>query len=189
MITFRKTHLLLVLLLNGLGMAVLLGRPPAPPAPPATLAALKSQLESEMQRQHVAGMMLTIVSKDSVLFAAGLGYADVEKKMPITGKHLFRHASITKLFTALAVLTLVQEGKLRVTTRLKEVAPEIPFENEWEQTHPITVAQLLEHTTGFSDKSPFEEYNFSGKKENGVASVAVFEKFMAARWKPGERHS
>jgi CubicO group peptidase (beta-lactamase class C family) len=118
-----------------------------------------------------------------------LGYADLQKKTPVTGEHLFRQASVTKLFTALAVLQLVQAGKLQVTSRLKDIAPEIPFENQWEPTHPVTVARLLEHTTGFSDKSPFEEYNFSGQKASGVASLQVFRKFMVSRWQPGERHS
>jgi CubicO group peptidase (beta-lactamase class C family) len=153
------------------------------------VAGLKAHLENEMQRQHVAGMMLTIVTKDSVWYAGGLGYADVNRKTPVTEKHLFRQASITKLFTALAVLQLVQAGKLQASDRLRDLAPEIPFENQWEPMHPVTVAGLLEHSTGFSDKSPFEEYNFSGQKGGGVASLRVFRKFMASRWQPGERHA
>lgn len=156
---------------------------------PATVGALVYELESEMQKQHVAGMMLSIVTRDSVLFSGGIGYADVGRRTPVSSGHLFRQASVTKLFVALGVLKLVQEGRLALQAHLKDIAPEIPFRNGWEQTSPVTIEQLLEHSTGFADKSPFEEYNFTGSRFDGLAGVKVFEKFMFSRWKPGERHA
>ncbi|MCF0052625.1 beta-lactamase family protein [Dyadobacter sp. LJ53] len=156
---------------------------------PKTLDELKARLESEMHRQHVAGMMLAIVDKDSVRFSGGLGLSDMGKRTPVTQHHLFRAASITKMFIALSILDLVKDKKLGITTKLSDIAPEIPFENKWETSNPVTIEMLLEHTTGFSDKSPFEEYNFTGKPVTGIGSVAVFGKFMKSRWKPGERHS
>lgn len=156
---------------------------------PQTLDELKSRLESEMKKQHVAGMMLAVVTRDSVVFAGGLGYADVENKVPVTGQHLFRQASITKLFTALGVLNLVEEGKLKLASRLRKIAPEIAFRNEWEKTNPITIAQLLEHSTGFSDKSPMKDFNFEREHIEGLKAVDVFKDYMQAKWKPGERHS
>lgn len=158
-------------------------------AAPKTIAELKTQLENEMQKQHVAGMMLTIISKDTTLFVGGLGYADVEKKTPVTEKHLFRQASITKLFVALGIFNLVKEGKLTLQTKLKDIAPDIPFNNKWEATNPITIEQLLEHSTGFSDKSPLEEYNFSSKILRGVDALTIFKKYMVSKWQPNERHS
>jgi CubicO group peptidase (beta-lactamase class C family) len=168
-----------------------LGIPPvfAQDSPPRTLAELKARLETEMQKQHIAGMMLAIADRDSVLFAGGLGYSDIAKKTPVTEKHLFRGASITKLFVALGILKLVEDRKLSLTTTLKAIAPEIPFKNKWETTNPVTMEQLLEHSTGFSDKSPFEEYNFSSHQYTGIEAIKVFEDFMISKWKPGERHS
>jgi CubicO group peptidase (beta-lactamase class C family) len=156
---------------------------------PKTIAELKIQLENEMQKQHVAGMMLTIAIKDTTLFVGGLGYADMEKKTPVTEKHLFRQASITKLFVALGIFNLVKDGKLTFQTKLADIAPDIPFSNKWEATNPITIEQLLEHTTGFSDKSPLEEYNFSGKILRGLDAVNVFKKYMVSKWRPNERHA
>jgi len=158
-------------------------------SPPETWIELKGKIETEMQKQHIAGMMLTIVSKDSVLFSGGLGYSDVARKTVVTDKHLFRGSSITKLFVALGILNLVKEGKLSVKTKLKDIAPEIPFENKWETTEPVTIGELMEHTTGFSDKSPFEEYNFTNDKYPGIEAVKVFRNFMVSKWKPGERHA
>ncbi|QCR22764.1 serine hydrolase [Pontibacter sp. SGAir0037] len=156
---------------------------------PKTLNELKSLLEGEMKRQHVAGMALTLVTRDSVLYAGGLGYADVENKVFATEQHLFRQASITKVFTALGVLNLVEEGKLQLNSRLKDLAPEIPFRNKWEETHPISIAQLMEHSTGFSDKSPMVESNFERKQMSSLETLKVFQNQMEAKWKPGNRHS
>lgn len=150
---------------------------------------LKVHLQTEMDRQHIAGMMLSIVTKDAILFAGGIGEANIEKHSPVTEKHLFRMASVTKTFTALAILKLVQDKKLSLDTPLRKIAPEIPFSNDWESTHPVTIAQLLEHTTGFSNKSPLEEYNYSDTDYTGLASVTVFEKYLTSKWRPGERHS
>ncbi|WP_234645560.1 serine hydrolase [Dyadobacter sp. CY356] len=142
-----------------------------------------------MQKQHIAGMMLSVVTRDSVLYCGGIHYANVKKREPVSAHHLFRQASITKQFVALGMLKLISNGKVTLQSRLKDIAPEIPFQNSWESVAPVTVEQLLEHSTGFADKSPFEEYNFSERTFPGITGIMIFEKFMICRWKPGQRHS
>ncbi|MEO6286927.1 MAG: serine hydrolase domain-containing protein [Dyadobacter sp.] len=183
-ITFFVSTLAIFLLPN-LGIQPMF----AQEAAPGTLTELKTKLETEMQKQHIAGMMLTIADKDSVLFSGGIGYSDMGRKTRVTEKQLFRGASITKLFVALGMMKLMEDGKLSLNTKLKDIAPEIPFENKWEITNPVTIAQLMEHSSGFSDKSPFEEYNFSENQYAGIEAVKVFQHYMVAKWKPGERHS
>lgn len=185
---FRTT---LISLTFAVSLITILGAQPASAqgSAPATLNELKARLETEMQKQHVAGMMLAVVDQDSILFSGGMGYSDVDRKTSVTEKHLFRGASITKLFVALGIMNLVKDGKLSVDTKLRDIAPEIPFENKWETTNPLTIGELMEHSSGFSDKSPFEEYNFTGRQYPGVEAVKVFEDFMVSKWKPGERHS
>ena len=58
------------------------------PVIPGSVSALKQQLEKEMKNRHVVGMMFTLVTKDSVLYAGGLGFANLEKKIPVNGNHL-----------------------------------------------------------------------------------------------------
>jgi len=157
--------------------------------PPKNITELKLRLETQMQKQHIAGMMFTIVQKDSVLFTGGLGYSDPDKKTPVNDTTLFRGASITKLFVSLGILNLVNEGKLSLDSRLKDLAPEVPFQNKWEHDNPVTISELMEHTTGFTDKSPFEEYNFSRKEHPGIQAINVFRDFMVSRWRPGEKHA
>lgn len=156
-------------------------------APPKSIAALKTMLENEMQKQHIAGMMLTIVTKDTTLTVGSLGYADYEKKTLVTEKHLFRQASITKLFVAMGIFNLIKRGKIALNTRLKTIAPNVVFSNKWEETNPVTIEQLLEHTTGFSNKSPFEEYDFSSTTHTEADALVIFRKYMVSKWRPGER--
>jgi CubicO group peptidase (beta-lactamase class C family) len=183
-------NLLQRLLLTTLILAGSAGLSIAQPLPaPKTLNELRQELDSAMKAQHVAGMMLTMVNRDSILYMGGIGYADLENRIPVNEKHLFRLASISKMFTALGVLSMVKEGKLSVNTRLASIAPEIDVDNPWESANPVTIGQLMEHSTGFSDKSPFEEINDSKKLYTGLSGIQVFEKFMHSRWRPGESHA
>lgn len=142
-----------------------------------------------MQRQHIPGMMLVLTTRDSVLYVGGLGYADVDQKIPVNDQHLFRMGSVTKMFTALGILNLVQAGKLKLDDPVRKLAPELPIDNPWEATHPVRVVHLLEHTAGFSDKTPNKSYNPGPTDLRGLAAVQIFAPSLRSRWKPGERHS
>lgn len=160
-----------------------------PTRPVQTLAQLTDTLRQVMERQHIPGMMLVLTTRDSVLYAGGLGYADVDQKTPVTDQHLFRMGSVTKMFTALGILNLVQAGKLKLDDPVRKLAPELPIDNPWEATHPVRVIHLLEHTAGFSDKTPNRSYNPGPTDLRGLAAVQVFAPSLHSRWKPGERHS
>lgn len=159
------------------------------PVPPQTLSQLKSSIEKVMKDEHMPGLMLTLVTRDSVLFSGGLGFADLEKKTPTHLNHLFRLGSITKNFNALAILKLVSEGKLKLSDELKKIAPEITFENAWESTNPVRVVNLLEHTAGFDDMHFNLVYNLTATDPKGLALVNVFDQSLVSRWRPGERFS
>ncbi|HMC85672.1 MAG TPA: serine hydrolase domain-containing protein, partial [Chitinophagaceae bacterium] len=112
---------------------------------------LADSIQSIVNSDHVPGLMVGITNKDSAIFSGGFGYADVKTNRPVNGSTLFRLGSITKMFISLSILKLVQEGKLHLDDELKKVAPEVPFQNKWEQTHPVRIVNLLEHTAGFDD--------------------------------------
>ncbi|GAB3639399.1 hypothetical protein GCM10027423_00350 [Spirosoma arcticum] len=157
--------------------------------PAQTLAQLKDTLRQVMEHQHIPGMILVLTTRDSVLYAGGLGYADVSQKTPVNDRHLFRMGSVTKMFTALGILNLVQAGKLKLDDPVRKLAPELPIDNPWEATHPVRVIHLLEHTAGFSDKTPNKSYNPGPTDLRGLEAVQIFAPSLHSRWKPGERHS
>ena len=73
-------------------------------------------------------------------------------------KPCFRIGSNSKIFVALAVLKLQEQGKLSLKDRVRDLIPEIKFENGWEDTNPILVEHFLEHTTGWDDLHLVEYY-------------------------------
>lgn len=150
---------------------------------------LADSISSILKEKHIPGAFVTVVSKDSILFQGGFGYAHVASKTPTTAEHLFKIGSISKTFTALAIMKLVEEGKLDLDDTLTEIAPEIPFKNKWESTHPVRVKHLLEHKAGFDDMP------LSVLAVNRPAGMTALEEVLKnkgalkSRWQPGLGHS
>jgi CubicO group peptidase (beta-lactamase class C family) len=95
---------------------------------------------------NAPGVCVLVVHHGKTFFAKGYGLADLEIKTPITTNTNFRLASVSKQFTALAVLQLAERGKLRLDERLPAFFPEFPAFGR-----DITVKHLLTHTSGLPD--------------------------------------
>ena len=149
---------------------------------------LLDHLTEYMERYHIPGAMVSIVSSDTVLFSGGLGLANVEDGEPTSAKHAFRLGSVAKSFTALAMLSLLEEKGLSLHTPVKQVDPDLPIVNEWEAEAPVTIAHLLEQTAGFDDFHLHAIYN----KGDSVVPPAIemvrsHKNSYVCRWKPGVR--
>lgn len=153
------------------------------------LTPLIQEIDSLLEAEGTAGLMLGIVRSDTVLFTGGFGYADIEKGRLVDEKTLFRMGSVTKMFVSLGILKLVEEGKLNLKDELKVVAPEISFTNPWEQSHPIRIIHLLEHSTGFDDIKLNAMYHLGPPQSSGMKMLSAHQASLVSRWQPGERHS
>lgn len=149
--------------------------------------ALIDSIASMLQAKEIPGAFITVVSKDSVLFQDTFGKANILENSPVTDNHIFRVASITKTFTAMAIMKLVQEGKLSLYDELRKIAPEIPFNNKWEKTHPVRIKHLLEHKAGFEDMrfSTMVKKTHNVAPNNALEAVLAYEKSLNCAWKPG----
>src|SRR5947209_7417261 len=131
---------------------------PAPPeSNPAAPALTKQDLEpffdalisSQLRTRNIAGAVVSVVKDGQVLLQQGYGYADLEAKKPVQpDQTLFRPGSISKLFTATAVMQLVEEGKLDLDRDVNEY---IDFVVPKTYPEPVTLRRLLTHTAGFED--------------------------------------
>lgn len=146
---------------------------------------LRKRLDTILQENHIPGLMVVMVKQDSILFSSGLGYADREQKIKVDTTTLFHFASVTKFFVALGVQKLIMAGKLHLNDRIRDIAPEIPFTNQWEATDPVRLVHLLEHTAGFEDVPLNKMVSTTGTPLTGLASVKALSSALHARWKPG----
>lgn len=154
-----------------------------------TLTTVLDSIEKIMDKGHIPGLLLTMVTKDSVLYDAGLGMENLEEDRPVNANQLFRMGSITKTFAALAMLKLEAEGKFSLMDNLKEIAPEVPFKNKWATTHPVKIIHLLEHTTGFDDMHFKAIYHKGDKELPTIDMVNLHKESLETRWQPGTRMS
>ena len=102
-----------------------------------------------LRRNDIAGGVVTVVKDGQVLFARGYGYADLDKRIPVSAERtLFRPGSTSKLFTWTAVMQLVEQGKLDLD---RDVNAYLDFHIPDWHGKPITLRQLMTHTPGFED--------------------------------------
>jgi CubicO group peptidase (beta-lactamase class C family) len=100
----------------------------------------------DFDRANSPGAAVILIKEGKPLFAKGYGLADLEKKIPCTTNTDFRLASVTKQFTAMAVLILVEEGQLSLEDHLPKFFPEFPA-----YAKAISLYHLLTHTSGLPD--------------------------------------
>jgi CubicO group peptidase (beta-lactamase class C family) len=108
-----------------------------------------SYMNKTLKDWNIAGACVGIVYKDKLVYAKGYGYRDYGQKVPVTPKTLYQIASNTKLFTAVAVGMLVEQGKLDWDKPVRNYVPSIDFYNN-ELNNTVTIRDMLSHRTGIS---------------------------------------
>jgi len=109
-----------------------------------SLKGFDKYIEQVMNDWNTPGIAIGIVIKDELAYWKGFGYRDLEKKLPVTSKTLFPIASNTKLFTAVAMGMLVEEGKLAWDEPISSFVPQIKFYNR-ELYNTVTLRDM-QHT-------------------------------------------
>lgn len=103
-------------------------------------------VREEMADQHIPGLSLAVVRDGSPVKIAAYGLANVEWNVPATPETVYQLQSITKTFTATAIMMLVEEGKIRLDAKVGDYLEGAP--KSWKE---ITIRHLLTHTSGIKD--------------------------------------
>lgn len=145
---------------------------------------LLDSIEVIMEKENVPGLLLSITTKDSIIYAGGLGFANIDKKEKASADHLFRMGSISKGFTALGLLKLESEGAISLKDKVSDIDPDL--KGKW----PVTIEQVLEHTAGFDDMRFKAVYNLRDEIEPSTKEIVkLHATSLKSRWKPGQRMS
>jgi CubicO group peptidase (beta-lactamase class C family) len=115
---------------------------------PGAVKALDTIIRDNLKHRRIPGAAVALVHEGRVIFSQCYGYADTDKKVAITEDTYFMAGSLTKSFTALAVLKLIEEGKIDPHADIRKYIPDFSIRNLYDGEVPITVNHLLTHTSG-----------------------------------------
>ncbi len=116
-------------------------------------------VEAQRIAQKIPGVALAVCRNGQLIKAAGYGLANVELQARVTPETIFQTGSVGKQFTAMAVMMLMEEGKIGLDEKISKYIPESP--EKWSK---VTVRNLLTHTSGIADY---------GAEENTMAKGAI----------------
>ncbi|HMF15427.1 MAG TPA: serine hydrolase domain-containing protein, partial [Gemmataceae bacterium] len=118
--------------------------------------ALGSFIAAEVEGKRLPALSVALVEDQQIVWARGFGFADPATSTPATAETVYRVGSVSKLFTDIAVMRLVEQGQLDldapVTKYLPDFKPENPF------TKPITLRQMMAHRSGLVREPPVGNY-------------------------------
>jgi CubicO group peptidase (beta-lactamase class C family) len=152
---------------------------PQPPVQPQLTAPdvnawLDGYMPYALANGDIAGAVVVVVRDGQVLAQRGYGFADVKSRRPVDPERtLFRPGSVSKLFTWTAVMQLVEQGKLNLDIDANQY---LDFRIPPKDGKPITLRQMMTHTTGFEEQSK----NIIGFERDAVPGYAELLK----RWVP-----
>jgi CubicO group peptidase (beta-lactamase class C family) len=104
-----------------------------------------SFIHQQMRDKHTTGLTLAVMRDNKLLYTNSYGYSNLEHKVPAINETVYSIMSITKSFTAIATMMLMEEGKLSLEDPIAKFIDSLP--SAWKK---ITIRQLLNHTSGIS---------------------------------------
>jgi len=135
-------------------------------------------------RGEMPGFAVRVLKNNQVVYEGGCGYANIDKKIPMSPTSVVNTASITKQFTAYCIFLLEERGKLNIENEIHHYLPELPDFGK-----PITIRQLLAHTSGLRDYPDL--LSLAGKSTNHNLQYNEMVTFLQTHhelnFNPGER--
>lgn len=155
---------------------------------PTSISELQQAIEEVLEKTRNPSVGLALVMGDSVHWVAGLGIANKEDSIPATDQTMYRIGSVSKMFASLSILKLQEEGRVSLKDKVRDLVPEIEFDNPWADEAPILVEHLLEHTTGWDDIH-MKEYAYNVPEIPLKDGLDYHPLSRTSRWMPGTRMS
>lgn len=147
----------------------------------AGVDSLDRYIRAELARQRIPGLSVAVLRGDSVVLARGYGYANVEHHVPATDSTVYELGSISKQFTAAAIVLLSEEGRVGLDDAITRYLPE--SSSIWPG---VTIRHLLTHTSGISDQS-LDTLDFrKDYTEQDLVRLAAAQPLL---FRPGESES
>ena len=144
---------------------------------------LSQIIERELADKGIPSLAIAITDDEQVLWAQAFGTSDAVAETPATVNSIYRVGSVSKLFTDIAVMRLVEQGELDLDAPVNDYIPEFQPENSYGD--PITLRQLMSHRSGLVREPPVGHY-FDPEEPTLAETVASLNN-TALVLKPGEK--
>ena len=151
-------------------------------APQVPIAADLDALLSSVYKPNEPGAAFLIWKDGTVLVRKAFGMADLELGVRMEPDMIFRIGSMTKQFTAAAILMLMEQGKLALADPITKFLPDYPTQGK-----TITVEHLLTHTSGIKSYTEIDEFGPLVRKDMAVPELIAVFKDKPMDFAPGER--
>jgi CubicO group peptidase (beta-lactamase class C family) len=143
------------------------------------------QLVQEHFKTSGPGVAVLVAQKDKILYHKAFGMAHIELGVPLRSDHVLRIGSVSKQFTAAAILRLAEQGKLSLQDDLRKFVPDYPTQGK-----TITVEHLLTHSSGiksYTDMPQWDEQTH--RKDFSPTALIDFFKNEPMDFEPGTRYA
>ncbi|SEA22160.1 serine hydrolase domain-containing protein [Microbulbifer marinus] len=159
-----------------------------PPSPPIEdLQQLGEAIDQVRATTRVPGVAVALLLPSGEAWTHTSGKADIAANKPVIDQTRFRVGSISKLLVGLAVMKLQEDGRLSLNDKLSDLAPEIEYDNPWEETYPLRLVHLLNHSSGWDAPHFVEQVGRPGKPISIREALAIHPHSRTSRWAPGTR--
>lgn len=135
---------------------------------------------SEQYKPNEPGATALVARNGQIIYNKAFGMADLELNIPMQTDHIFRIGSITKQFTAIAILQLMERGKLDLQDEITKFIPDYPV-----QGNKITIEHLLTHTSGIKSYTGMPDYGEKMSKDMTPVEMIDYFKNEPMEFAPG----
>ncbi len=138
----------------------------------ATFPVIEKIYRDYAEINHYPGFAFGLIVDGNLIYSGAFGYTDITKKTPATTKSAFRIASMSKSFTAMAILKLRDEGKLQLDDPAYKYIPEMKkLHYLTSDAPPVTIRNLLTHSAGFPEDNPWGDRQLEDTDEELLRMV------------------
>ena len=112
-------------------------------------AKVDSVVINKMNQYNIPGLSIGLIRNDTIIYNRGYGVRSIKKDNLVTENTIFHTASISKLFTAVATMKLIEQNVITIDDKLVDILPELKYDDK--RVNYITIKNLLNHTSGLPD--------------------------------------
>lgn len=151
---------------------------------------LNEKIQTLIQEQKLSGAVWTVVNGEGEFKTDAFGYKNMTTKEKLDSTHKMLVGSIAKTVIAAGFLRMATLGIINLDDPIRKFLPNIPIKNKWEDTHPITIRHLLDHTSGLADVKIWQVFSTTAKPDTPLEyTYNQSPELLIVQAKPGTIHS